>query len=126
LGQQQLLLIVLAIIIVGIAVALSITLFRQNAIDQKRDLLMNESINLANMAQAYYKKPKMLNGGGMSFEGWKFPPEMETTATGTYEAEINVDNVVITGVGNEVVTGNYYIEVRVTVLPNTFSTEIIH
>ncbi len=43
-GQQQLLLIVLGVIIVGIAVILGIVLFRQNSIDQKRDLLINEGM----------------------------------------------------------------------------------
>ena len=125
-GQQQLLLVILAIIIVGVAVALSISLFRQNAIDSKRDLLLNECINLANMAQSYYKKPAMLGGGGNSFEGWSIPIEMEVTATGWFSAEIKDDQLIITGTGNEVVTGNDSIKVKLTVLPNSYSPEIIN
>jgi hypothetical protein len=62
-GQQQLLLIVLAMIIVGIAVVFAITLFRQKAIESKRDLLINECGNLAMDAMKYYKKPISLGGG---------------------------------------------------------------
>ncbi|MFO7448018.1 MAG: hypothetical protein R6W90_16770, partial [Ignavibacteriaceae bacterium] len=75
---------------------------------------------------AYYKKPKMLGGGGMSFEGWKFPSEMQTTAAGSYIAQVNDDNtVIITGTGNEVVTGTDSIKVKVTVLPNSYTPEVI-
>ncbi len=125
-GQQQLLLVILAIIIVGVAVALSITLFRQNAIDSKRDLLLNECISIANMAQAYFKKPEMLGGGGNSFAGWSIPSEMEVTATGWFAAEIEDDKIIIIGTGNEIATGTDTTKIKLTVFPKTFSTEIIN
>ena len=125
-GQQQLLLVLLGIVIIGIAIALSISLFRQSAIDNKRDLLINECISLGNMAQGYYKKPAMLGGGGYSFEGWNFPEQLRTTAAGSYIESVSGDNIVITGTGNEVVTGNDSIKVQVTVYPDTFSTEVIN
>jgi len=71
LGQQQLLLIVLGIIVVGIAIAISIQLFRQNAIDSKRDILMNESANIASIAIGYLL-------AGMCLVNFKVP-SMEVT-----------------------------------------------
>ncbi len=56
-GQQQLLLIAIGAIIVGIAVLFAIQLFRQNAVDNKRDQVINECQNLGSMALQYYKKP---------------------------------------------------------------------
>ena len=53
LGQQQLLMIVLAIIIVGIAIAISVQLFRSNAVEAKRDILIEETSSLAAMAIQY-------------------------------------------------------------------------
>ncbi|MBI2417017.1 MAG: hypothetical protein HYV28_03805, partial [Ignavibacteriales bacterium] len=56
-GQQQLLLIVLGVIIVGIAIVVGINLFRASAIDANRNGVISDLNNLAAMAQQYYKKP---------------------------------------------------------------------
>ena len=124
-GQQQILLIVLALIVVGIAIAISIQLFRQGAIDSKRDLVMNESASLASIAIGYYKKPVPFGGGGRSFIGWTIPGSMQATTNGSYSAEIFSDSVVITGTGTEVVTGTDSIEVKTTVLPTSYRSIII-
>ena len=124
-GQQQILLIVLALIVVGIAIAISIQLFRQGAIDSKRDLVMNESANLASIAIGYFKRPIPFGGGGRSFVGWTIPGSMQTTTAGSYSAEIFSDSIVITGTGTEVVTGTDSIEVKTTVLPNAYRSVIV-
>lgn len=126
LGQQQLLLIVLGIIIVGVAVMLGINVFRQNAIDQKRDIVTNECVNLASMAQSYFRRPKSYGGGENSFIGWDVPSELHVTASGTYIAAVYADSVVITGTGNEVTTGNDSVRVETSVYPNSFVTRIIN
>jgi hypothetical protein len=46
-GQQQLLLIILGLILVAVALAVGISLFRSNAIDQKRNMLINDCIDFA-------------------------------------------------------------------------------
>jgi len=125
-GQQQLLLIVLGLIIVGIAIIVGINLFRANAIEAKRNNVLNECINLASMAQQYYMKPTTLGGGGKTFTNWEVPVELRSTANGTFKAEPYEDSVVITGTGNEVVTGNDSVQVQVTVLPTDFRTKVIH
>jgi hypothetical protein len=126
LGQQQLLLIVLGVIIVGVAVVLAIVLFRQNSIDAKRDLLVNESLNLASMALEYSKKPTMLGGGSYDFTDWVIPSELVTTATGSYQAITYADSVEIIGTGNEVVSGNDLIKTKVVVSSKGFRTEVIN
>jgi hypothetical protein len=126
LGQQQLLLIVLGVIIVGIAIILGIMLFRQNSIDQKRDLLINEGINVCNNAIAYFRKPSTYGGGQNSFTGWVIPSEMLTSANGSYVATVAPDKVEITGTGNEVVAGTDMVEVKFTVTKDSISTQIIH
>ena len=125
-GQQQILLIVLALIVVGIAIAISMQLFRQGAIDSKRDLVMNESASLAVIAIGYYKRPKEFAGGGRSFEGWEIPSSMQTTANGNYTiSRIQADELEITGTGTEVVTGTDSIEVKTTVLSDVYRSVII-
>ncbi len=125
-GQQQLLMIVLAIIIVGIAIAVSIELFRANAIDSKRDILINECSNLASIAISYYKKPREMGGGGKSFFGWQVPNSMLQTVNGSYLAQVTAQQVIITGTGTEVVTGNDSIKVQTIVSANEYYSVIIN
>ena len=66
-GQQQLLLIILGVIIVGIAVAVGITMFQDNAVNANRDAITNDLVSLATKAQQYFRKPAALGGGGNSF-----------------------------------------------------------
>lgn len=66
-GQQQLLLIILGVIIVGIAVAVGITMFQDNAVSANKDAVTNDLVQLAAKAQQYFRKPTSLGGGGNSF-----------------------------------------------------------
>jgi len=126
-GQQQLLLIVLVLIIIAISVAISISLFRENAIEGKRDILIEETTSLGVMATQYFKKPVELGGGGQSFLGWEIPPQMVQTVNGNFmTASIAADEVIITGTGSEVVVGNDSIQVETTVTPLGLNTVIIH
>ena len=68
-GQQQLLLIILGVIVVGIAVAVGISMFSDNAVSANRDAVSNDLVNLAARAQQFYRRPTALGGGGNSFVG---------------------------------------------------------
>ena len=125
-GQQQLLLVVLGIIIVGLAIFVGINLFTSSAIDAKRNNLINECVNLAALAQQHYRKPAALGGGSQTFNNWKIPIGLRETANGRYVATVSPDSILIQAIGNEVVTGNDSVEVKFSVLPNTFRTQIIH
>jgi len=125
-GQQQLLLIVLALIIVAIAVAISIALFRENAIEGKRDVLIEETTSLGVLALQYFKKPQELGGGANSFDGFEIPPQMVRTINGNFmTADIQPDHIDITGTGSEVVTGGDSIQVQTRVTADTMYTIII-
>ena len=125
-GQQQLLLIVLGILIVGVAVFVGINLFKANAIESKRAIITNELVNLASMAQQYYLKPSSLGGGSRKFTGWTIPDELENTAAGHYSVTVFQDSAVIVGVGNEVVTNNDSLQVQINVNANSYRTIIIN
>ncbi|NWF48987.1 MAG: hypothetical protein HXY49_00405 [Ignavibacteriaceae bacterium] len=125
-GQQQLLLIALAIIVVGVGIAISVQLFRSNAISTKRDLLIDESHNIAAIAIAYYKRPVQFGGGGKSFIGWEVPESMVVTANGTYTATVFADSIIIRAVGTELVTDNDSIEVKTSVYSDSYRSTIIH
>ena len=68
-GQQQLLLIVLGTIIVGVAVVVGINMFTTGAINAERDALLQDVNNIASTAAAYWRKPAALGGGARDFSG---------------------------------------------------------
>ena len=85
-GQQQLLLIVLGVIIVGIAVVVGINLFNANAETSTQDSIVSQGTNIGAMAQQYFKKPLAMNGGGQNFTGfntkvWNILPVNLKTST---------------------------------------------
>lgn len=126
-GQQQLLLIILSAIVVGVAIMIGVILFNTNAIEQKRNEIINECALLASEAQLYFRRPKDLGGGGKSFVGWDIPAQYATTEVGRFDASvISSTEVKITGTGNEVVTSGDSVQVEVTVNSLTYNTVILH
>ncbi len=71
-GQQQLLLVILVTVIVGIATVVAINTFSSASESANRDAVTNDMVAIAAASQAYYIKPTMLNGGGNSFNGITF------------------------------------------------------
>lgn len=132
-GQQQLLLIILGVIVVGIAVAVGITMFTDNAISANRDAVTNDLVNLAARAQQFYRRPTALGGGGNSFvgltadaAGLRKLTNREQNANGTYSITTagTATGVVLQGVGTEVVDGtnNVTMEIHVS---NTKSDSVV-
>jgi len=62
-GQQQLLLLVLGIVIVGLAVVVGIQAFGENQKKANADALVNDAIRIASDAQAWKLKPEAFGGG---------------------------------------------------------------
>ncbi len=127
-GQQQLLLIVLGVIIVGIAVVVGINLFNANAESSAKDGIVSDCTNLAAMAQQFYKKPVSMGGGGNSFStaggapaAWTIPASLDTTANGVYTKAVNDQSVIITGTP---IDASYKWTVKTTVTPTNISSVI--
>jgi hypothetical protein len=57
-------------ILVGIAVAVGISLFNDHAAATNRDAVANDLVHAASVAQMYRKKPLTQGGGGGSFVGF--------------------------------------------------------
>ncbi|MBK7105419.1 MAG: hypothetical protein IPH62_09055 [Ignavibacteriae bacterium] len=88
-GQQQLLLIVLGVIIVGIAVVVGINVFTASSKNANRDAVIADLTTLAAMAQQYYRKPTAMGGGGNSFVGWDVPSSLVQTANMSEDVTID-------------------------------------
>lgn len=124
-GQQQLLLIILGVIVVGIAVAVGITMFSDSAINANRDALSNDLVNLASRAQQFYRRPTSLGGGGNSFAlltttAITLLTNKPSNANGTYSIAVGgagsgtSASLEIKGIGNELYNGSP-VEVHVVV-----------
>ncbi|RMF60249.1 MAG: hypothetical protein D6748_04550 [Calditrichaeota bacterium] len=83
-GQQQLLLIVLGVIIVGIAIAVGVTMFKSSAVDTNRQAVISDLVNFAAKAQRYYRTPSELGGGAQSFKNFYLSPVDTGNANGSY------------------------------------------
>lgn len=110
-GQQQLLLIILGVIIVGIAIAVSIVMFKDSGLSANRDALRTDLLLLASKAKQYYRRPVSMGGGGYSFNGLTTGgPGMlklvttqfsDSNANGSYDiTSVDGKTIVFTGTGN--------------------------
>ncbi len=124
-GTQQILMIVLSVIIVGVAVGVGITMFQNQAINSNRQAVIADLNNFASQAIAWYKLPENMGGGGngvpgfgitteetpptaglLSYLGFVDPETGEGVSTytndnGTYELTANASTLTITGTGKE-------------------------
>ncbi|HNR68912.1 MAG TPA: hypothetical protein PKN04_16065 [bacterium] len=63
-GQQQLLLLVLGAIIVGLAIVVGINLFGQGALKANEDAVRQDILTMMARVEEYYRKPIMMGGAG--------------------------------------------------------------
>lgn len=106
-GQQQLLLVILVTIIVGIATVVAINTFSSASDNANVDAVTNDVAQIASSAQAYYMRPAMMGGGGNSFDGMTmedltFAGEVDSgdPMTATNENGTYVIAIVGSGTGN--------------------------
>ena len=127
-GQQQLLLIVLGIIITGIAVAVVINQFYNSAADNNRDQLISDVTHLSNNAQQYFKKPKELGGGNNKFTGWIMPEYFEDYEYGTITAKIDKKGkkIKINAIGTEIGKKGKLVEVDADISSKDIKIKIKH
>jgi hypothetical protein len=110
-GTQQLLLIVLGIILLGIMVVGAVFIFQDQSAASNRDEVANDLVHLAAQAQKFYRKPAVLGGGSTSFSGLTLLglTNHPTNENGSYvltpdPVPAGMTSIVITGRGME--TGN--------------------
>lgn len=100
-GQQQLLLIILGVIIVGIAIAVGLSMFSAQNVQANRDAIINDLNNLAANAYQYYIRPSSMGGGSNSYTGWTIPSTLDTTDNATYAATVTATTVTFTATSSQ-------------------------
>jgi hypothetical protein len=96
-GQQQLLLIILGVIIVGIAIAVGLSLFTAQSIQSNKDAIINDINNIAASAYQYRIRPASMGGGNNAYTNFSIPVKMSSNENGTYTATIGADAVTLQG-----------------------------
>lgn len=123
-GQQQLILLVLATVIVGIAIVVGIAAFTENSAKANADAMMQDAIRMANDVQAWQKKPVPFGGAGnldyheatFALLGYGSQLEEDDPAgayrnlNGVFTLGGTAGNLIITGTGED---GQNQVEVHV-------------
>ena len=106
-GQQQILLLLLSIVIVSIAVYIGIDFFGTMMQQRHVDLLVNHAIHVASEATTWRSKGTPFLGGGGSYSdlganGMEQLLMSEERLPGTFEITLaNEDDLEVTGVSND-------------------------
>ena len=128
-GQQQLLLITVGVIAVGIAVIIGISLFEAAATEANREELTSALNSLGNMAQEYYLTPTTLGGGNRKFTGWKMPKTYKQYEGGKFKVKFhpNSNLITITGKGKEKGRNTKTnVEVEAMVMPKSVKIKVLN
>ena len=103
-GQQQLLLIVLGALIVGMSVYGALNVMDSYNQNNDRDLLMNQMQSIVAEARTHAAKPSYLGGGQGTLTNFSAPQGMTTTDQFRIYSGISASSVTLTGFGT--VTGD--------------------
>jgi len=131
-GQQQLLLLALSAVIVGLSIVVGINLFSSGAGQANQDAVTQDALTIATRAQAWFRKPTQFGGGGRNFTpitlaDIRFPGTNDNgtyTITGTGTGP--TANVVVVGTGNEDLNGDgALLSVTITASPDSITATAI-
>lgn len=125
-AQQQLYLIVLVLVILGLAVTIGIAMFQDNSASANRDAVANDLLSFAARAHEYYRRPAVHNGGGGSYVGLtadalglakltNLPGGKNGNGTYTIQSAGTPTQVVLQGSGSEVISGGNAVTMRVVI-----------
>ena len=67
-GQQQILLVILVTIIIGVATVVAINTMEESRTQSNKSAMRQDILMIMNDARVYYEKPQVLGGGGKSFD----------------------------------------------------------
>ena len=103
-GQQQLLLIILGVIIVGIAIAVGISMFSSSSVQANKDAIINDMNNLAADAYQFRIRPTTMGGGGGSYtggSGYSIPSKLASNENGSYTRTNAAQSVTLVGTSGQ-------------------------
>lgn len=102
-GQQQLLLLILGVIIVGLAIAVGVTMFAANSTEANKDGVTSSLMSLSANAYEFKIRPRTMGGGLPSYVGYSVPLRLQSDENGTYEVfgSITATQIQLRGTSSE-------------------------
>jgi len=86
-GTQQILLVVLGIIMVGVAIAVGIAMFSPTLAESNKTAIVNDLMNISQYAYRYKITPVPFGGGGRTYTGFIIPEKLSDNEDATFVAE---------------------------------------
>jgi hypothetical protein len=117
-GQMQLLLVILGVLLVGVAIYVGVSMFEANTVENTRNAIIADLNAFASRAHAYFWKPATQGGGNKSFVGVTMGmilPMGENANARYYVESAAADNCVIVGVGKIVASNGDSVRVKVRI-----------
>ena len=87
-GQNQLFIIILSVVLVVVAIAVGVERFNSLTMDTNRDAVTADLVNYGAKAQLYFRTSQMLGGGSQNFQGFKLSPFENTNPNGDYRVTL--------------------------------------
>lgn len=111
-GYQQILMLVLGVIIIGLSVTVGLTMFTQQMMSINRQSIISDMNIFAGTANAYYKTPANMGGGAATWDidrmgmwfGYNYDAANNSISNGngTYIFSADGDVLTIIGTGTEI------------------------
>lgn len=95
-GQQQLLLILLGIILVGAAIVLALSLINAQSIQSNRAALINDLNHIAAHVYQYRIGAVTTGGNAHTYLGYSIPLKMASNGNGSFSCTTSADEVTFT------------------------------
>ncbi len=87
-GQSQMLIIAISVLIIGIAILAGTGFFQSDEIEINKKAMINDINHIAMAARRYYSRPYALGGGNFTYNGFTVPQTYQSNLNGTYSASI--------------------------------------
>lgn len=91
-GQQQILLVILGVVVVGFAIAIGIALFGAQSVASNRDAIINDIHHLAMVAYQFRISLRSMGGGEGDYSTFVIPSQMRGNSNGLFsvtDAQVN-------------------------------------
>ena len=98
-GQQQLLLVIVGVIIVGLAITVGLSLFDAQSIASNRDAMITDLTHISLLAYQYRITLRTMGGGQGDYTTFIIPLHMRSNGNGTYSiTDPQVNSLTLQGV----------------------------
>ncbi|RJP61401.1 MAG: hypothetical protein C4539_19860 [Ignavibacteriales bacterium] len=128
-GNQQIILFILVLILVTAAISFGISMFLSGNAESNRNALISDGTNLTAKAWEYFRKPKSLGGGGGSFTGWwtKLPKKLKQSKNGSLTIDEKPETIKLLATGTaEGWNDSAKVLVAITITPDSLQTLVLN